>query len=187
LSRLRGLANAATRARPASSAIPVTRAVLAAWAVLASWAMAGACAAEASDPPPTRVEARSQSLLAVGVVHGEHMTIRLTRPADNSPVTDAVVQVHLRGSVHPTRAEADGSYALDSRDLAIPGPAAVQFEVAEGGASQTLTGTLEPGGPASKPDEGNSARQLWWWVLNFAVCIGFLLLLSRRRKTAEPD
>jgi hypothetical protein len=39
----------------------------------------------------------------------------------------------------------------------------------------------------AKPDDKNGARQIWWWVLNFAVCIGFLMLFSRRRKAARRD
>jgi hypothetical protein len=149
---------------------------------LAAWS---APAAEA--PPVARVEAHSQTLLAVAVVRGEHMSIRLTRPADNAPVSDAVVKVHLRGSMLPTLAEADGSYTLDATDLVIPGSTAMEFEVTEAGSTQTLAGTLVRTDAAQKPADGNSARQLWWWVLNFAVCIGFLMLLSRRRKAVDPD
>jgi hypothetical protein len=38
---------------------------------------------------------------------------------------------------------------------------------------------------AGPPEDKNTARQLGWWVLNFAVCIGFLWLVSRRRKSAK--
>jgi hypothetical protein len=38
---------------------------------------------------------------------------------------------------------------------------------------------------AGAPQDKNTARQLWWWVLNFGVCIGFLYLISRRRKRAR--
>jgi hypothetical protein len=31
------------------------------------------------------------------------------------------------------------------------------------------------------------ARQMWWWALNFAVCIGFLMLWSRRRKARQEQ
>jgi hypothetical protein len=113
------------------------------------------------------------------------MTIRLSRLIDNAPVRDAAVTVTLRGVAHPTTAEADGSFTLQTKDLAIPGAAAVEFQVAQAAGHETLQGTVQVAGRAGASEGANSARQLWWWVLNFAVCIGFLWLYSRRRKAAQ--
>ena len=113
------------------------------------------------------------------------MTIRLSRLIDNAPVRDAAVTVTLRGVAHPTTAEVDGSFTLQTKDLAIPGPAAVEFQVVQAAARETLKGTLQVAAGAGGTDDRNSARQLWWWVLNFAVCIGFLWLYSRRRKATQ--
>jgi hypothetical protein len=147
---------------------------------------AAACAAASAEPPvPVRVEARDAELMAVGVVRDDRMTIRLSRLIDNAPVRDAAVMVTLRGVAHPTTAEADGSFTLQTKDLAIPGAAAVEFQVVQAAARDTLKGTLQVAAGAGGADDRNSARQLWWWVLNFAVCIGFLWLISRRRKAAQ--
>ena len=131
-----------------------------------------------------RVEARSAELLAVGIVQDDRMIVHLSRLIDNAPVRDAVLTVLLRGGVHPTTAEADGSYALRSKDLVLPGAAAVVFQVVRDNVHEDLTGTLEIAGTPEKTEDKNGARQMGWWVLNFAVCIGFLMLLSRRRKAA---
>ena len=139
----------------------------------------------AESPAPARVEARSADFVAVGVVHGDRMTVRLSRVIDNAPVRDAAVTVTLRGVAHPTTAEADGSFTLQTKDLAIPGAAAVDFQVAQAAGSEALKGTLEVAAAAGSSNDKNSARQMWWWVLNFAVCIGFLWLISRRRKSAQ--
>ena len=53
-------------------------------------------------------------------------------------------------------------------------------------------------GLSSKPDGGklhvgiimdgngpNGVRQYAWWILNFGVCIGALVLFQRRRKAAD--
>ena len=141
----------------------------------------------ADEPAATRVEARSESLLTVGIVRADRMSIHVTRIVDNAPVRDAVLTVLLRGVTHPTVAEADGSYTLQTKDLTLPGAATVEFLVAQGTTRQDLKGTLLTANGAAKPDDKNSARQLWWWVLNFAVCIGFLMLISRRRKSARRD
>jgi hypothetical protein len=135
----------------------------------------------------SRVEARSNDLLAVGVVHDDKMIIHLSRLADNAPVRDAVIVVVLRGSAHPTTAETDGSYILQSTDLALPGAAAVDFQIGEGAAKESLKGTLDIGSQPGALDDKNSSRQLWWWVLNFSVCGAAVWLFSRRRKAAKDQ
>jgi hypothetical protein len=145
---------------------------------------AGATAAAAEPPAPARIEARSNDLLAVGIVNEDRMIVHLSRLLDNAPVHDVALIVVLRGAAHPATAEADGSFTLQTKDLAMPGAAAVEFQVQQGAAHETLKGTLQVAA-AGQSDDRNSARQLWWWVLNFAVCIGFLWLYSRRRKTAK--
>jgi hypothetical protein len=139
----------------------------------------------AESAAPARIEARSADLLAVGLVHGDRMTIHLSRVIDNAPVRDAAVTVVLRGASHPATAETDGSYTLQTKDLALPGAAAIDFEVADAALHESLEGTLQAAAADGKPADNNSARQLGWWVLNFAVCIGFLWLISRRRKSAQ--
>ena len=157
---------------------------------LAVWAAAAVLPGAAHGGPSAqaaaaRVEARSADLVAVGVLRGDRMIIHLSEVSDNAPVRDASVAVVLRGAVHPTTAETDGSYTLQTKELELPGAAAVEFQVARTAARESLKGTLQVSDGESPSDNKNSARQLWWWVLNFAVCIGFLWLISRRRKTAQ--
>jgi hypothetical protein len=140
---------------------------------------------DAAAQPPPRIEARSSNLLAVGIVHDDRMSIHLSRLIDNAPMRDAVLTVLLRGVVHPTTVEADGSYTLEAKDLSLPGPVSVVFQIAQGGVREDLKGALQIADNPPKPEQKNSARQLWWWVLNFVVCIGFLMLISRRRKAAS--
>jgi len=158
-------------------------------AAVAVLALAGASGASGGESPsaPARVEARSSDLLAVGTVHGERMTIHLSRLSDNAPVHDAALAVVLRGTAHAAVAEPDGSYSIETPDLRLPGSAAVQFEVTQSAGHEVLVGTLEDERAAQADDKG-STRQLGWWVLNFGVCIGFLWLWSRRKKNrAEAD
>ena len=149
-------------------------------------AASGAAAGAAAEPPAApRVEARSADLLIVGLVHDDRMTIRLSRVLDNAPVRDAAVTVVLRGAALPTTAETDGSYTLQTKDLTLPGAAVIEFQIEQAAARQSLKGTLQVTVAAGQGPAKNTARQLWWWVLNFAVCIGFVWLFSRRRKTAQ--
>lgn len=141
----------------------------------------------AETPQAARIEARSPRLLAIGVVHGDRLTIHVSRLQDNAPIHDAVLTVRLRGTLHPTVAETDGSYTLQTPDLSLPGAAAVEFQVVQGPLREDLEGTLAAVGPIPAEPEKNSTRQLAWWVLNFSVCLGFLWLWSRRRKSAPQD
>ena len=148
-------------------------------------ALAAAPSGAQTPASAARVEARSKDLLAVGVVQDDKMRIHVSRFLDNAPVRDAVVTVVFRGTAHPTTAETDGSYALETKDLTLPGAAAVEFRVNQGAAHESLKGTLDIAKGAEQPEQKNSARQLWWWVLNFAVCFGVLWLISRRRKASK--
>jgi hypothetical protein len=141
---------------------------------------ASLAAGETPSPPRARVEARSPDLLAVGTVQGDRMAVRLSRIVDNAPVGNAALAVMLRGTTHPAVAEADGSYSIQTPDLNLPGPAAVEFLVTLGDKREQLNGTLAAAAAEPSGDRNNS-RQLGWWVLNFAVCIGFLWLWSRRK------
>jgi hypothetical protein len=134
---------------------------------------------------PARIEARSADLLVVGLVQGDAMTINVSRLLDNAPVHDAVVSVAFRGGTYPAVAQVDGSYALKAPEFALPGAIAMEFHVTQAGAEQTLTGNLQIGAAGAKPDDSGSARQMYWWVLNFAVCGAFLLLWARRKKSAD--
>jgi hypothetical protein len=167
---------------------PSAAAVSAAAALGLVLAMLAATATWAADAPGAvaRVEARSADFLAVGLVGGDKMTIHISRLSDNAPLRDAAVNVLLRGTVNATTAEADGGYSLQTKDLTLPGAATVEFQISQGAVRESLKGTLDIAGvPAGRSDDKNNARQLWWWVLNFAVCFGVLWLISRRKKQAK--
>ena len=46
----------------------------------------------------------------------------------------------------------------------------MEFHITRAGAEETLPGNLQIGAAGAKPDDSGSARQMYWWVLNFAVC-----------------
>ncbi len=142
--------------------------------------------ARAADGP-ARVEARSADFVAVGVLQGDRLVVHLTRALDNSPVRDAALTVTLRGATHAATAEADGGYAVSTPDLVAPGAAVVVFDVTEGATHERLEGSLTGPAGEARADDGSGVRQLGWWVLNFAACIGFLWLIARRRKAAAAE
>lgn len=142
-------------------------------------------ASAADSAPAARVEVRSSDLLAVGLVRGDTMSVRVSKLLDNAPVNDAAVTLVLRGTAHAATAETDGSYSVRTPDLALSGAAAVDIQVRRGPAVENLKGTLDVTGAEGGSDDKNSNRQVWWWVLNFAVCGAAVWLFSRRRKSAK--
>ena len=140
-----------------------------AMAAVAVWLLpfSASAADDASPPAATRIEARSATLLAVGIVHDDRMAIHLSRLIDNAPLRDAALTVVLRGVVHPTLAEADGSYTLQTKDLQLPGAAAMVFQIAAGDVHEELKGALQvavdpqkPQGPEQHPPAGLVGTQL---------------------------
>ena len=131
-----------------------------------------------------RVEAKSKSFVAVGLLEGDRMVIHLSRQLDNAPVHDASLHLNMRSLDLPAVAQTDGSYEVKNPALKADGPAMVAFLVRQGDVTEKLVGTLDAP-PADKGvQENGQLRQFLWWVLNFAVCIGLLMLISRRRKAA---
>ena len=143
-----------------------------------------ATVAAASTPAaPARVVAKSADYRLVGLLRGDTLSLRVSRALDGTPVTDAAVSVEFRGRSYPATATVDGGYAIRTPQLAVPGPTAFAFEIRVGSVTRTLRGVMT-GFPKTRSSHGR-VRQLGWWILNFSVCIGFLALLSRRRKRAD--
>jgi hypothetical protein len=147
------------------------------------WGAGGIVPANASDSP--RVEARSASYLLVGLVQGASLNLHVSRLRDNSAVRDAQVSVVVRGREYAATAQPDGGYTLSTPDLTLPGPAALEFRVTQGGTQESLRAVLQSAGSTGKEDDQSGVRQYAWWVLNFGVCIGALVLFSRRKKSAD--
>jgi hypothetical protein len=151
--------------------------------VLVAFCVLVASAARAAEIP--RIEARSSDLIVVGLLQADTMTIHVSRVLDNAPVRDAQLDVAFRGATYPTVAQVDGGYTFQARELALPGTVAMEFHIVAGGSDEKLSGTLQVAPASGKTGEGSSARQYYWWVLNFAVCGAFLVLWARRKKRAE--
>jgi hypothetical protein len=141
-------------------------------------------AGAAAGPAAQRIEARSANYLLVAVVTGETMQIHVSRVTDNAPVRDAQLAIVLRGASHAATAAVDGGYTLESKDLALPGAATIDFQVSVGSVGEGLHAVLQAPAKSAQDESAANWRNYGWWVLNFSVCIGFLLLISRRRKAA---
>ncbi len=136
-----------------------------------------------------RVEARSNDLLAVGVVRDDKMIIHISRLADNAPVRDAVVTVVLRGTAHADdRGSRRQLFAADQGSGAARRRGRGLSSRPGSRARDSLKGTLDIGSQPGPVDDKNSSRQLWWWVLNFAVCgAACVAVLAATQGREGPD
>ncbi len=113
-------------------------------------------------PTSPRVVATSENYQLVGIVEGEVLVIYLDRADDNSPVTTAAIEVSLDGE--PFKAELQektGTYEVTAPLLRKPGSHEVLVNLAEGGTSDLLVGTLRfqrPAASGSRRDR--SLRQI---------------------------
>lgn len=142
-------------------------------------------AAVLAAPAQPRIESKSADLRLVGILQADRLAIHISRLEDNVPLKDAAVAMTLRGTRYAALAEADGGYSVRAPDLTLPGSAAVEFEVTAGTLHEVLKGTLELGSGSAGGADSGTARGTYWWVLNFGVCIAFLWLFSRRKKSAD--
>lgn len=161
----------------------VGRLLLACWCLFGS--ALGSLGAAADPQPVARIEARSTTYLLVGLVHGETLSVHLSRLLDNSPVPDAQVSMLLRGREYPATAQVDGGYTVTAKELALPGSAVIEFRIAQSAVQETVRATLQTPEGSSKDDDKSLIRQYAWWILNFGICIGALMLYSRRSKNSE--
>ena len=112
-------------------------------------------------PASPRVVATSENYQLVGIVEGEVLVIYLDRAADNSPVTTAVLEVTLDGELFKAELqEKAGTYEVTAPLLRKPGSHEVLVNLAEGGTSDLLVGTLIVPPDGSAESGGRSIRQL---------------------------
>jgi hypothetical protein len=89
------------------------------------------------------------------------MNLHVSRLLDNSPVRDAQVSVVVRGREYAATAQVDGGYTLSTPDLTLPGPAALEFRVTQGGTQESLRATLQSAGaPARRRPKRHAAVRL---------------------------
>ena len=155
----------------------------AALAIVAGVVLNAANAGAADTAAPAccaAIEVRSADLLLVGVVHGNKHS---REPAQRQ----CAGATHDRRGIARidvlSRAEADGGYSAEQ------GFATARRRgrgvSSESGRCTRLSKARWIANSVGQGEDKNNARQLWWWVLNFAVCFGILWLISRRRKAAQ--
>ncbi len=134
-------------------------------------------------PPDGTVVARSALLTLTAAPSDHSLALRLARVSDHGSITGpGQVTATLDGRSVPLTAKADGTYVL-SVDRESGGSHSLAVVVSHDGIRELLTGTVTLPAQQSALDLLQGHGMFAWWVLNIAVVLIAVLVISRRRKS----
>jgi hypothetical protein len=134
-----------------------------------------------SSPQSGSPVARS-ALLTLSAAPGDHgLSLQVTRNSDHRPiVTPGSITVTLDGHSVPVTAQPGGTYLIPMR-AESGGAHALGVVVSHDGIRELLTGTVTVPQQRSMLDELEGHGMFAWWVLNIAVVLIAVIVISRRR------
>lgn len=145
--------------------------------------------APVAGPALPRFAAVSELFELVGVVDSKAITVYLDRFADNSPVTDANLELQLDGTVIPLEVHADGEFEGTLQQELKPGVVSVTATVVAGPDTDLLAGELD----VHDADADDEAQAQGWkpyvpWLGVGLVVLGFVgwVLHKRSVRNNQP-
>jgi hypothetical protein len=90
-----------------------------------------------------RFTAVSESFELVGVLSGKQLTLYLDRPADNSPVRDAQIELEIAGTTFKAEQHGDDEYEVVLAEPPAPGVLPITATVTAGNEVDLLAGELD--------------------------------------------
>ncbi len=131
--------------------------------------------------PGTTVVAHSALLTLTATPSDGALALRVTRVSDHRLITGAGnVTATLDGHPMPLAAEPDGSYLLSPGGGG--GAQTLHVVVSHDGIRELLSGTVSVPRHGSVLDSLQGHGMAAWWVLNIAVVLVAVLVISRRRR-----
>jgi hypothetical protein len=125
--------------------------------------------------------ARSALLALTAVPSDQSLTLQVSRLADHKLIAGAGhITVTLDGHEVPVTAQAGGSYLISTRGEDA-GAHSLSVVVSHDGIRELLTGTVTVAPQRSALETLESHGMSAWWVLNIAVVLIAVLIISRRR------
>ena len=127
------------------------------------------------------VVARSALLALTAVPSDQALTLQVTRIPDHELIVGpGKITVTLDGHDMPVTAQPDGRYVVSMHDQDA-GAHSLSVVVSHDGIRELLTGTVTVAQHRSALDTLESHGMSAWWVLNIAVVLIAVLIISRRR------
>jgi hypothetical protein len=137
-------------------------------------------ASSAAQTVPT-VVARSALLALTAAPSNQALTLQVSRLSDHELIVGpGNVTVAIDGHALPVTAQPDGRYVVSMRDQDA-GAHSLSVVVSHDGIRELLTGTVTVVQHRSVLDALQSHGMSAWWVLNVAVVLIAVLIISRRR------
>ena len=137
--------------------------------------------AAAASAPSGRLEVRTADIELVAAASGHDLTIWIDRWATGEPITSAAVSVMIDGT-RVIAKPGNGVYTLTAPTLDVPGNRRMSFIVSQGGAIDTLSGTLAIAKPADDPANDLPWRTALLVLLVLGVAVAaYVVWRSRAR------
>jgi len=130
----------------------------------------------------TTVVARSALLTLTAAPSDHALALQVARLSDHRLIAGpGKVKVTLDGRDVPAAAQPDGRYLISTRDQSA-GAHSLGVVVSHDGIRELLTGTVTVPQQQSLLDVIQGHGMSAWWVLNIAVVLIAVLIISRRRR-----
>ena len=137
-------------------------------------------ATSAPQNGPTIV-ARSTALILTAAPSDHSLSFQVARASDHRLIVGpGNVTATLDGHNLPVTARPDGTYLISTREQSA-GPHSLGVVVSHDGIRELLTGTVSVQQQRSTLDMLQGHGMFAWWVLNIAVVLIAVLIISRRR------
>ncbi len=135
-----------------------------------------------SAPQVGSIVVAHSALLTLTAAPADHaFSLRVARVSNHQPIVGSGnVTVTLDGHSVPVTAQPDGTYLIATRDQ-TGGAHFLGVVVSHDGIRELLTGTVTVPRQLSALDELESHGMFAWWVLNIAVVLIAVMVISRRR------
>jgi hypothetical protein len=134
-----------------------------------------------SSPQPGSLVARSAQLTLAAAPADHGLSLQVARVSDHRPIVGpGNVTATLDGHSVPVTAQADGTYLISTR-AESGGAHTLGVVVSHDGIRELLTGTVTVPQQRSALDVLEGHGMFAWWVLNIAVVLIAVIVISRRR------
>lgn len=125
-----------------------------------------------------RFEAQSELFELVGVLEGPKLTLYLDRYSDNTPITDAKIEVEAPSFKGEAVRAPDGTYTLAAEPLARPGRHALTITVSAGADVDLLAGELETHASATSNGKKTASDEHSSWLSRYWSRVVTLLVVA---------
>jgi hypothetical protein len=148
----------------------------------------GGAAPGASGPALPRFAAVSDAFELVGVLNGKQITLYLDRTSDNSPVTDAQIEVEIAGQKFKAQKQGADEFEVVLTAAPKPGVLLITATVSAGKDTDLLAGELDIHEAAHSDEAAHvrSWKEVAGWAAGGLAALAMLVLLGRRLLSAGP-